>query len=115
MTDFSADKLRALDEAAEATMTRTMTSQESGALLAYLWDNRAAILAMAEREKRMREAVKTIMARCEALEDEAYNGVATASANDRDKTHEAGFWRGQKDAAKSIRRELHDLTRGLGE
>jgi hypothetical protein len=57
------------------------------------------------------EAVRCIMARCEALEDEASNGIATTSANVRDDTHEAGFWRGQKSTAKSIREHLHDMTR----
>ncbi|MCF3971926.1 hypothetical protein, partial [Pseudomonas aeruginosa] len=57
------------------------------------------------------EAVRCIMARCEALEDEAFNGIATTTANGRDETHDAGFWRGQKSTAKSIREHLHDMTR----
>lgn len=62
------------------------------------------------------EAVRCIMARCEALEDEASNGIATTTANGRDEAHEAGFWRGQKSTAKSIREHLHDMTRaGLSE
>lgn len=53
------------------------------------------------------EAVTAIMARCEALEDEA------ADMNS-DCSKVTSFYSGQKFAAKSIRRELHDLTRALG-
>jgi len=57
------------------------------------------------------QAVRCIMARCEALEDEAYNGIA----NDRDKTHASGFWCGQKSTAKSLRAHLHDMTRAASQ
>lgn len=59
---------------------------------------------IAERDA-MRGAIRTIMARCEALEDEACDGLTDASTE-----HAQGWWRGQKSTAKSIRRELHDLT-----
>lgn len=71
-------------------------------------DARAAILAMAEDRKAWTEAVATIIARCEALEDEAADELVKAESE-----HAQGYWRGQKMAAKSIRRELHDLTRAL--
>lgn len=66
---------------------------------------------MSEDANLLMEAIKCIMERCEALEDEAYNGIAAVSANGRDQTHESGFWRGQKSTAKSIREHLHDMTR----
>lgn len=56
----------------------------------------------------VREACLHIVARCEALEDESYNALATDLDN-----HEAGFHRGQKSTAKALRREFHDLTRAL--
>ena len=67
--------------------------------------------ALRAERGRMVEAKNVILARCEALEDEASAGIDTVIANDRDKTHEGGFWRGQKSTAKSIRCHLHDLTR----
>jgi len=72
--------------------------------------NHAVAAATAAKDAEIAElaqAVRCIMARCEALEDEAYNGIA----NDRDKTHASGFWCGQKSTAKSIRAHLHDMTR----
>ncbi|PZQ55757.1 MAG: hypothetical protein DI555_06945 [Novosphingobium pentaromativorans] len=78
------------------------------ALIAYLRNSVPAILAMAEARKAWAEAVATIMARCEALEDEAADELVKAESE-----HAQGYWRGQKRTAKSIRRELHDLTRAL--
>ena len=71
----------------------------------------AELEALRAERGRMVEAKNVILARCEALEDEASDGIDTVIANDRDKTHEGGFWRGQKSTAKSIRCHLHDLTR----
>lgn len=78
------------------------------ALWTYLRHSVPAILAMAEDRKAWAEAVATIMARCEAMEDEAVEELVKAEAE-----HAQGYWRGQKRTAKSIRRELHDLTRAL--
>ncbi|WP_395326920.1 Lar family restriction alleviation protein [Novosphingobium sp. BL-8H] len=61
-----------------------------------------------EENRAWSEVVTTIMARCEALEDEASDGLGR-SVNE----HAQGYWRGQKTTAKSLRRELHDLTRAL--
>ena len=81
-------------------------------IIAHRLQSVAAATAAKDAEiAELTEAVRCIMARCEALEDEAYNGIATVSANGRDETHEAGFWRGQKSTAKSIRAHLHDMTR----
>lgn len=102
---FDADKLRSFIERydnSDVVMrpdARYLTDR-------YLWNNRAAILAMAEGRKAWSEAVTAIMARCEALEDEASNELVKAESE-----HAQGYWRGQKRTAKSIRRELHDLTR----
>jgi hypothetical protein len=81
----------------------------NAALLTYLRNAVPTILAMAEERKAWSEAVATIMARCEALEDEAHEMMAKADCS---KT--TGFYSGQKMTAKSLRRELHDLTRALG-
>lgn len=68
------------------------------------WNTRPAREEVSGEE--LRAAVRTIIARCEALEDEAHDELA------KDQTADVhGFWRGQKHTAKSIRRELHDLTR----
>jgi hypothetical protein len=56
----------------------------------------------------VREACAHMVARCEALEDESHNALATDLDN-----HAAGFHRGQKSTAKALRREFHDLTRTL--
>lgn len=81
-------------------------------IVAFRLQSVAAATAAKDAEiAELAEAVRCIMARCEALEDEASNGIATTSANVRDDTHEAGFWRGQKSTAKSIREHLHDMTR----
>ena len=72
--------------------------------------NARTLVAETSRDK-LAEAALAIVARCEALEDEASDGLAGLTVNDRAHTHEAGFWRGQKSTAKSIRNHLHDLTR----
>lgn len=58
MTDFSADKLRALDEKGANASNRHAEADAIAEISRYLINNRAAILAMAEREKRMREALE---------------------------------------------------------
>jgi len=62
MTDFSADKLRALDEAASNARPDgdgdfSSYIKAEGALSRYLKEYIPAILALADREKRMREAL----------------------------------------------------------
>jgi len=47
-----------------------------------------------------------MIARCEALEDEAYTHLEKPLTD-----HEYGFWRGQRLTAKSLRREFADLSR----
>lgn len=132
MTDkLNVERLRALDEAAtpgpwEAIEVRghanfsqlvarlpdglkcvsTDIDDAEGALTAYLRNAVPSILAMAEENARWSEAVFTIMARCEALEDEAADELAKEQEE-----HAKGFWRGQKLTAKSLRRHLHDLSR----
>jgi hypothetical protein len=54
----------------------------------------------------LRSAVRRIIARCEAIEDVSNEQLS------KDQTEAAsGFLRGERHLAKSIRRELHDLTR----
>lgn len=62
------------------------------------------LIALGERVRILTDAVRAIMARCEALEDEASNMHSDCSKV-------TSFYSGQKLTAKSIRRELHDLTR----
>jgi hypothetical protein len=64
------------------------------------------ITRLREENKRMREAICVTLARLEALEDEASDGLSA----DNDE-HADGFWRGQKSVAKSLRSHLHDMTR----
>lgn len=59
-----------------------------------------------ERPVGLQEALDTIMARMEALENEAYDALATELS-----VQTAGFMRGQKSTAKSLRSHLHDMTR----
>lgn len=135
MTEIDTDKLRALDEAATPelkTVSPRIMAQllrlgaehqrprgkdwerakfdADGLLISTLLNGLPAILAMAEERGAWAEAVTAIMARCEALEDEASDGLERSVIE-----HARGVWSGQKMAAKSIRRELHDLTRALGE
>lgn len=77
----------------------------AGLLSRFRHEARAEAL---EENKAWAEAVTAIMARCEALEDEASDGLERSVIE-----HARGVWSGQKMAAKSIRRELHDLTRAL--
>lgn len=56
--------------------------------------------------------VRHMIARCEALEDEASDGIATLEVNGGGE-HEKGYWRGQKLTAKALRREFADLARAL--
>lgn len=56
--------------------------------------------------ERFREAIVTIIGRCEALEDEAAEELVKAPPE-----HAAGFYRGQKSTAKSLRNHLADLAR----
>lgn len=58
--------------------------------------------------ERFREAIVTIIGRCEALEDEASDELAKDQAD-----HAHGFYRGQKSIAKSLRRHLADLARPI--
>lgn len=56
----------------------------------------------------LQAAVRRIIARCEAIEEE------NATQLEREQTEAAsGFLRGERHLAKSIRRELHDLTRNV--
>jgi len=64
------------------------------------------IEAQARRIEALEGVVATIMGRCEVLEDEAADGLAKEMGD-----HAQGWYRGQKDTAKSLRRHLHDLTR----
>lgn len=67
----------------------------------------AAIKAMSDAEPvALREALGTIMDRMEALEDEASDALTTELS-----VQAAGFMRGQKSTAKSLRSHLHDMTR----
>ena len=67
----------------------------------------AAIKAMGDAEPvGLLAALGTIMARMEALEDEASDALATELS-----VQAAGFMRGQKSTAKSLRSHLHDMTR----
>jgi len=50
--------------------------------------------------------VREVMARCEALEDEADNALAEVRAD-----KERGFLLGQRSTAKSLRRQLGDMIR----
>lgn len=54
----------------------------------------------------LREGVVTILGRCEALEDEAYDELEKVQTERAE-----GYLRGQKSTAKSIRNHLHDMTR----
>jgi hypothetical protein len=66
-----------------------------------------AIKAMSDAEPvGLLAALGTIMARMEALEDEASDALATELS-----VQAAGFMRGQKSTAKSLRSHLHDMTR----
>lgn len=71
-------------------------------------ERRAAseITRLREENKRMREAIGIISQRMEALEDESFEGLSAEATE-----HAAGFWRGQKSAAKSLILHLHDMTR----
>lgn len=64
------------------------------------------ITRLREENKRMMEAIGIISQRMEALEDESFEGLSAEATE-----HAAGFWRGQKSAAKSLRLHLHDMTR----
>ena len=58
----------------------------------------------------LQAAVRRIIARCEAIEDE------NSTQLEREQTEaSSGFLRGERHLAKSIRRELHDLTRNVAE
>lgn len=101
---FDADKLRALGNQLEHGFYYDC----DGSLCPEIEEAGKAILAMAEDRKVWAEAVDKIMSRCEVLEDEAAGELVKAEAE-----HAQGYWRGQKRTAKSIRRELNDLTRAL--
>lgn len=64
------------------------------------------ITRLREENKLLREALGVISQRMEALEDESFEGLSAETTE-----HAAGFWRGQKFAAKSLRLHLHDMTR----
>jgi len=67
----------------------------------------ASIQAIREENQKLREAVTTIIGRCEALEYEASDRLAAEDYGDI----ERGYFNGQKATAKSLRRHLHDMTR----
>ena len=54
----------------------------------------------------MREAIHTIIARMEAIEDAASDALAGDLTE-----HAAGYYRGEKATAKALRAHLHDMTR----
>jgi len=95
---------------------RPAVTGESPAEAIACWNTRApndALAIIREQQAeiaRLREAVATIIARCEVIEDEAYRGLASLEANNTNALHEKGYWRAQKSIAKSIRCRLHDLT-----
>jgi hypothetical protein len=66
-----------------------------------------AIEAAEAKLAEVSEASRTIIARCEALEDEAHDRIGTADCCESERQ----FMRGQKYTAKSLRRHLADLTR----
>jgi len=71
------------------------------------WNTRTTPLAeQAGEVERLRDAIRTIMARCEALEDEAVD-----QAEHEEGLYATAFLSGQKTTAKSLRRHLHDLSR----
>ncbi len=69
-------------------------------------DAATEITRLREENKRMREAIGIISQRMEALEDESFERLSAEATE-----HAAGFWRGQKSAAKSLRLHLHDMVR----
>ncbi len=106
MTEIDTEKLAKQLSSAKMPNGRAMSS---GEMISAMNSAASAILAMPGEWKAWVEAVATIMARCEVLEDEAADELVKAEGE-----HAQGYWRGQKRTAKSIRRELHDLTRALG-
>lgn len=93
------------DEATHAAVTQVVAAHN--AILSTLSAD-AIRQGEGSEVERFREAIVTIIGRCEALEDEASDELAKDQAD-----HAHGFYRGQKSIAKSLRRHLADLARPI--
>ena len=95
-----------------ADMAAALRNTPANALREAGYLDRAADMldyfAGAATVERFRDAIVTIIGRCEALEDEAADELAKEQPD-----HAAGFYRGQKITAKSLRRHLADLSRPI--
>ncbi|WP_136685651.1 hypothetical protein [Falsirhodobacter xinxiangensis] len=101
---------RALDRKPDATRCDLTRETVEGLIHAYeqLEAENAELRGKLEKVE-AREIVRGVWGRCEAMENEAYAKLEKRDGMDE---HEVGFWRGQKLAAKSIRRstEMPPLT-----
>lgn len=107
------------EDEADIDLYRPMSARNARAPLLTVGDLRRARAALSALQtspkdtevgeaERFRDAIVTIIGRCEALEDEAADELATDLRD-----QQAGYWLGQKSTAKSLRNHLADMARPI--